>query len=169
MSKQTEDKPIKIIHFIGIGGVGMSGIARVAHDQGLIVSGSDVRQSRYTDQLVEAGVKVYIGHDAAHIATGDAQPDVVVVSTAIMENNPEYCEAVSRGIEIWHRAKMLAYLGRDLDTLAVAGTHGKTTSSSMLASVIDALGLGRIVDSSAYYSFDTDILLILGSDYKPVM
>ena len=141
MSVQKEDKPIKIIHFIGIGGVGMSGIARVAHDQGLIVSGSDVRQSRYTDQLVESGIRVYIGHDASHIATGDMQPDIVVVSTAIMENNPEYLEAKARGIEIWHRAKMLAYLGRDLDTLAVAGTHGKTTSSSMLASVIDALGL----------------------------
>ena len=141
MSEQTENKPIKVIHFIGIGGVGMSGIARVAHDQGFVVSGSDVRQSRYTDQLVEAGIRVFIGHDASHIATGDEQPDIVVVSTAIMENNPEYLEATKRGITIWHRAKMLAYLGRDLDTLAVAGTHGKTTSSSMLASVIDALGL----------------------------
>ena len=171
MSEQTEVKTIKNIHFIGIGGVGMSGIARVAHDQGFSVSGSDVRQSRYTDQLVEAGIKVYIGHDAAHIATGEAQPDIVVVSTAIMENNPEYCEAVSRGIEIWHRAKMLAYLGRDLDTLAVAGTHGKTTSSSMLASVIDALGfdptflIGGIVrtygtnahsGSGSYYVVEAD-------------
>jgi len=119
----------------------MSGIARVACLQGMSVSGSDLRQSRYTDQLVESGVKVFIGHDAAHLHALENLPDVVVVSTAILENNPELVEAKALGVPIWHRAKMLAYLGRDLKTLAVAGTHGKTTSSSMLATVLDAMGL----------------------------
>ncbi|MDO4400942.1 MAG: UDP-N-acetylmuramate--L-alanine ligase [Coriobacteriia bacterium] len=130
---------IKRVHFIGIGGVGMSGIALVANDQGMEVSGSDLRASRYTDQLSEAGVTVHIGHDAANIPEGDDV--VVVVSTAILDNNPEYREAQRRGLQIWHRAQMLARLGVGKRTLAVAGTHGKTTSSSMLASMLDAMGL----------------------------
>lgn len=133
----AEGKAIKSVHFIGIGGVGMSGIARVAHDQGLEVSGSDLRQSKYTDQLVEAGITVHIGHDAANVSHN---PDIVVVSTAILDNNPEYKAALDAGLTIWHRAKMLSFLGRNLSTLAVAGTHGKTTTSSMLASVLDDLG-----------------------------
>lgn len=125
------------LHFIGVGGVGMSGIARVAHDQGMAVSGSDIKESRYTKQLRDAGVTVFIGQDGANIPDGDV---TVVVSTAILENNPELIEARRRGLEIWHRAQMLAHLGVGLDTLAVAGTHGKTTTSSMLASALDALG-----------------------------
>ena len=130
---------IKRVHFIGIGGVGMSGIARVAHDQGMKVSGSDLRASRYTDQLKQAGIDVFIGHDVANLPVEDDA--VVVVSTAILENNPEYREAKRRGMSIWHRAQMLARLGVGKRTLAVAGTHGKTTSSSMLASMLDAMGL----------------------------
>lgn len=125
------------LHFIGVGGVGMSGIARVAHDQGMQVSGSDIKESRYTKQLREAGITVFIGQKAENIPEGDS---VVVISTAILENNPELIEARRRGLEIWHRAQMLAHLGVGLDTLAVAGTHGKTTTSSMLASALDALG-----------------------------
>ncbi len=132
-----EDRTKKV-HFIGIGGVGMSGIARVAHDQGIEVSGSDLRESRYTQQLREIGVRIFIGQDASNFDTID--PDVVVVSTAILDNNAELQEAKRRNITIWHRAKMLAELGRGRRTLAVAGTHGKTTSSSMLASVIDGMG-----------------------------
>lgn len=125
------------LHFIGVGGVGMSGIARVAHDQGMAVSGSDIKESRYTKQLRDAGVTVSIGQDGANIPDGDV---TVVVSTAILENNPELIEARRRNLPIVHRAQMLARLGRDLDTLAVAGTHGKTTTSSMLASTLDAMG-----------------------------
>lgn len=137
VSLTADGHTITSVHFIGIGGVGMSGIARVAHDQGLQVSGSDLRQSKYTDRLVEAGITVSIGHSVENIAH---HPDIVVVSTAILDNNPEYKAAREAGIPIWHRAKMLSFLGRDLQTLAVAGTHGKTTSSSMLASVLDDLG-----------------------------
>ena len=131
------EERIKQVHFIGVGGVGMSGIARVAHDQGMQVSGSDIKESRYTKQLREAGITVFIGQKAENIPEGDP---VVVISTAILENNPELIEARRRGLEIWHRTQMLAHLGVGLDTLAVAGTHGKTTTSSMLASALDALG-----------------------------
>ena len=97
---------INKVHFIGIGGVGMSGIARVAKEKGMEVSGSDLRESRYTQQLREAGVKVFIGPSASNLEGLD--PDVVVVSTAILENNAEFIEAKKRNLPIWHRAKMLA-------------------------------------------------------------
>ena len=126
------------LHFIGVGGVGMSGIARVAHDQGMVVTGSDIKESRYTKQLKSCGIPVAIGQRAENVPEGD---DVtVVVSTAILDNNPELIEARRRGLSIIHRAQMLARLGRNLDTLAVAGTHGKTTTSSMLASTLDGIG-----------------------------
>lgn len=135
---------ISSVHFIGIGGVGMSGIARVAHDQGMRVTGSDLKESRYTKQLKKAGVRVVIGeHAACNIPGSDPYdgPDVVVVTTAVLDNNPELIAAKERGLTIWHRAQMLARLGVGLDTVAVAGTHGKTTTSSMVASALDAMGL----------------------------
>lgn len=129
---------IERVHFIGIGGVGMSGIARVAHDQGMQVSGSDLRESRYTTQLCDAGVRVHIGQAPENIPT-DPAPDVVVISTAILENNPELIAARQRNLTLWHRARMLAQLGVGKRTIAIAGTHGKTTTSSMVASTLDAL------------------------------
>ena len=135
------EQAIQAVHFIGIGGVGMSGIARVAHDQGICVTGSDMKESRYTKQLKEAGVKVFIGaHCAENIPSGDEEPDVVVVTTAVLDNNPELIAAQERGLTIWHRAQMLARLGVGLSTVAVAGTHGKTTTSSMVASALDTMG-----------------------------
>ena len=132
---------IQSAHFIGIGGVGMSGIARVAHDQGIRVTGSDMKESRYTKQLKDAGIIVHIGqHGADNIPQGEDAPDVVVVTTAVLENNPELIAAKERGLTIWHRAQMLARLGVGLDTIAVAGTHGKTTTSSMVASALDTMG-----------------------------
>lgn len=132
------DGALEAVHFIGIGGVGMSGIAKVAKSQGLQVSGSDMKASRYTIQLNSLGIDVAIGHGPQNIPDGNP---TIVVSTAILENNPELLEAKNRGLKIIHRAEMLAYLGRNLETLAVAGTHGKTTTSSMLAFVVDELGL----------------------------
>ena len=126
------------IHFIGIGGVGMSGIALVAHQQGMTVSGSDMKESRMTTMLGDAGIQVYIGHDAANLAN---DLDAVVVSTAIPERNPELVEARRRGIQVWHRSHMLAHLGVGRKTLACAGTHGKTTTSSMMATMVDGMGL----------------------------
>ena len=127
------------LHFIGVGGVGMSGIAHVAHDQGMVVTGSDIKESRYTKQLKSYGIPVAIGQAAENVPEGD---DVtVVISTAILDNNPELEEARRRNLNVIHRAQMLARLGERLDTLAVAGTHGKTTTSSMLASTLDGMGL----------------------------
>ncbi len=128
----------KKIHFIGIGGVGMSGIALVAHQRGLDVTGSDMKESRAVLQLRDAGIQVHVGHDAANIAP---DVDTVVISTAIPERNPELAYARANGIQVWHRSHMLAYLGRGKKTLACAGTHGKTTTSSMLATMIDGMGL----------------------------
>lgn len=126
-------------HFIGIGGAGMSGIALVLHQRGCHVSGSDLKASRYVRDLEAAGVEVHIGHDGATI---DAlMPDVIVTSTAIPDTNPEVIRAKELGIPIWPRAKMLAYLGVGATEIAVAGTHGKTTTSSMVASMLDHLGM----------------------------
>ena len=144
-----KDTNLRSVHFIGVGGVGMSGIARVASDLGMSVSGSDMHASRYTDQLVEVGIPVSIGHTAENLPE---DLDVVVISTAIPDTNPELVAARERGITVWKRAKMLAALGYGKKTLAAAGTHGKTTTSSMLATAIDALELsptfvvGGIVD-----------------------
>lgn len=123
-------------HFIGVGGAGVSGLARVLHDRGYVVTGSDLKASRYAMALQEAGVAIAIGHRTENL--GD--PEVVVVSSAIPESNPELAEARRRGIPVWPRAKMLAHLAGDDVTLTVAGTHGKTTTSSMLAMVLDAIG-----------------------------
>jgi UDP-N-acetylmuramate--alanine ligase len=124
-------------HFIGIGGAGMSGIAKVLHDRGAIVSGSDLRLSRYAAALRDQGVVVHIGHDAANLG----EPEVVVVSSAIPDSNPELAEARRRGLPVWQRARMLAELAGDRATVAVAGTHGKTSTSSMVAAVLAGLGL----------------------------
>ncbi len=128
----------KVIHFIGIGGVGMSGIALVAQAHGFTVSGSDMKESRATRKLVEAGINVKIGHHKDNLPQ---DVDVVVVSTAIPERNPELAQARKLGIAVWHRSHMLAALGRGKRTLACAGTHGKTTTSSMLATTVDRMGL----------------------------
>ncbi len=125
------------VYFIGIGGVGMSGIALIAHDQGLKVSGSDLKASRFTAPLEDVGIEVHIGHDASNLPEGNP---TIVVSTAILDSNCELMEAKRRGLTIVRRAEMLAHLGRNLKTLAVAGTHGKTTTSSMLASILDHMG-----------------------------
>ena len=129
---------IKNVHFIGIGGVGMSGIALVACQRGFNVSGSDMKESSMTRNLRKAGVQIFIGHDAKNIAD---DVEAVVISTAIPEKNPELIEAKKHNIPILHRSQMLAKLGEGLKTLACAGTHGKTTTSSMLATTIDRMGL----------------------------
>jgi len=124
------------IHFVGIGGAGMSALARVLAQRGVSVSGSDMKESRYSRSLRDLGVTVFIGHDAENI--GDA--DVIVYSTAISEDNPELTSARERGIELWHRAQMLGYLAGNQKTIAIAGTHGKTSTSSMVTAMLRAMG-----------------------------
>lgn len=128
---------VRHIHFIGIGGVGMSGIAEVLRNQGFIVSGSDNAQSGVTQRLESLGITVYIGHAAEHVAGAD----VVVYSSAVAPDNPEMMEAKAQRITIVPRAQMLAELMRFRYGIAIAGTHGKTTTTSLIASVFAHAGL----------------------------
>jgi UDP-N-acetylmuramate--alanine ligase len=125
------------IHFVGIGGIGMSGIAELLVNLGYEVSGSDAKPSDVTDRLDTMGVRVSSGHAADHV--GDA--DVVVVSSAINPDNPEIAEARRRGVPVIPRAEMLAELMRLKYGIAIAGAHGKTTTTSMIALVLERAGL----------------------------
>lgn len=124
-------------HFIGVGGAGMSALALVLLQRGVKITGSDMKESRYTRKLQAAGMDVCIGHDASNVGN----PEIVVISTAISEEkNPELREARRRNLPVWKRAQMLAEITKDAATLAVAGTHGKTSTSSMLANSLEELG-----------------------------
>ena len=125
------------IHFVGVGGIGMSGIAELLANLGYEVSGSDMRRSSVTDRLETLGVTVYTGHDALHVGNAD----VVVVSSAIADSNPEVVEARRRRIPVIPRAEMLAELMRLRYGIAIAGAHGKTTTTSMVAWVLERAGL----------------------------
>lgn len=127
-----EMRRIKRIHFIGIGGVGMCGIAEVLLNQGYQISGSDLRQSAVTQHLINMGAKVFLGHLKENVEN----VDVVVVSTAIDESNPEIQQAIEKRIPIVRRAEMLAELMRFRHGIAVAGTHGKTTTTSLVTSIL---------------------------------
>ncbi len=132
---------IGTIHFVGIGGIGMSGIAEVMHNLGYKVQGSDVAEGYVIEGLRKRGIAVAIGHDADNL--GDAA--VVVTSTAIKRVNPEVAAAYERRIPVVRRAEMLAELMRLKSTVAVAGTHGKTTTTSMIAAMLDAGGVDPTV------------------------
>jgi UDP-N-acetylmuramate--alanine ligase len=125
------------IHFVGIGGIGMSGIAEVLLTLGYAVSGTDLKESDTTRRLEQLGARVCFGHDAAHL--GDA--DVVVISSAVKPTNPEVQTARARGIPVIPRAEMLAELMRMKYGVAVAGSHGKTTTTSLVSTVLHAAGL----------------------------
>src|SRR5215470_1367159 len=132
---------IGTIHFVGIGGIGMSGIAEVLHNLGYAVQGSDIADSTNVRRLREAGIPVAIGHDAANL--GGAQ--VVVVSSAVKADNPEVAAARARLIPVVRRAEMLAELMRLKWSLAIAGTHGKTTTTAMIGTLLEAAHLDPTV------------------------
>ncbi|MEW6165143.1 MAG: UDP-N-acetylmuramate--L-alanine ligase [Pseudomonadota bacterium] len=143
---------VKRIHFVGIGGAGMSGIAEVLANQGFEVSGSDLAESATTHRLAGKGVRVVIGHTAENALGADA----VVVSTAVREDNPEVVAARERHIPVVPRAQMLAELMRIKQGIAIAGTHGKTTTTSLTASCLAEAGLdptfvigGRLISAGA--------------------
>ncbi len=122
----------RIIHFVGIGGIGMSGIAEVLHNLGYEVTGSDVRESDTTARLRGLGIKVYIGHSGENID----HAHVVVISSAVSPDNPEVVEARHRAVPVIPRAEMLAELGRLKYGVLVAGAHGKTTTTSLIATIL---------------------------------
>ncbi|MGI9258631.1 MAG: Mur ligase domain-containing protein, partial [Gammaproteobacteria bacterium] len=143
---------IDCIHFVGIGGVGMGGIAEVLLNLGYTVQGSDLSRNAVTARLEAQGATVFIGHDADNLRDAD----VVVVSSAVPETNAEITEAERRRIPVVQRAEMLAELMRFRYGIAVAGTHGKTTTTSLVASVLAEGGLdptfvigGRLVSVDA--------------------
>jgi UDP-N-acetylmuramate--alanine ligase len=134
-------KKYQHIHFVGIGGIGMSGIAEVLVNLGYRVSGSDAKLSPITERLQGLGAKIFEGHSGAHIEGAQ----VVVTSTAVRVDNPEVVEAVRRQVPVIPRAEMLAELMRLKYGIAIAGSHGKTTTTSMVATVLDRAGLDPTV------------------------
>ncbi len=128
---------IRHIHFVGVGGSGMSGIAEVLLNLGYVISGSDLADSATLRRLAGLGIQTFVGHDASHVAGADA----VVISTAVQADNPEVLSARERRIPVVPRALMLAELMRLKQGIAIAGTHGKTTTTSLVASVLAEAGL----------------------------
>lgn len=135
-STVPEMRRVRRIHFIGIGGAGMGGIAEVLANEGYVISGSDIAHNPVTDRLVAMGAKIYLGHAPEHVA----KASVVVTSTAIREDNPELMAARELRIPVVRRAEMLAELMRFRHGVAVAGTHGKTTTTSLIASIYGEAG-----------------------------
>src|SRR5438876_2477638 len=158
---------IQRVHFVGIGGIGMSGIAEVLLNLGFRVSGSDMKESAVTDRLKGLGATIFVGHCAENVAGAE----VVVTSSAISRDNPEVAEAHSSHIALIQRAEMLAELMRLKYGIAVAGMHGKTTTTSMVAAVlaagdldptvvvggrVDALGSNARLGKSQYLVAEAD-------------
>ncbi|TAN60782.1 UDP-N-acetylmuramate--L-alanine ligase, partial [bacterium] len=120
------------IHFIGIGGIGMSGIASLLSAQGYFVSGSDIKESPQTRKLSEKGIRIFLGHESANL--DGAQ--MVVYSSAIKNENPELAAARESGLAVMHRAEVLAKMMRDKTTIAVSGSHGKTTTTALIGHLL---------------------------------
>jgi UDP-N-acetylmuramate--alanine ligase len=133
---QAVPDDLGVVHFIGIGGSGMSGIARLLIGMGHQVTGSDLRDSSNVAALRDIGAKISIGHDESHLGN----PDTVVVTSALWPTNPEYLLAKQRGIPVIHRSQALAHLASSKRLIAVAGAHGKTTSTGMVITALMALG-----------------------------
>jgi len=131
------NRRIKHVHFVGAGGIGMCGLAELLHNQGYRVTGSDLRLGPTVERLRSLGIPISIGHAPGHV--GEA--DVVVYSSAVRANNPELLEAESRKIPVIRRAEMLAEVMRLKEGIAVAGSHGKTTTTSLIAHVLQNAGL----------------------------
>src|SRR5512144_422731 len=158
---------VKHIHFVGIGGAGMSGIAEILHNLGYTVSGSDQHPSATTRRLASLGIRIAAGHDGANIAGAEA----VVTSTAVRSDNPEVTAARAKRVPVVPRAVMLAELMRLKQGIAIAGTHGKTTTTSLIASVLAEGGLdptfvigGRLLASDANARLGTGDFLVAEAD-----
>mgnify|MGYP001302013044 CR=1 FL=1 len=139
MLKSPEN--LGIIHFIGIGGIGMSGIAEILHQSGYYIQGSDINESNNTNRLEKLGIKVYIGQKKINVNNAK----IIVISTAISETNEEYIEAKKMFLPIVHRSEMLGELMRLKQSIAIAGTHGKTTTTSLMAAILEEADLDPTV------------------------
>lgn len=133
----TNIEKIRKIHFVGIGGIGMSGIAWLCLRKGYSISGSDIRATSLTDKLAEEGAKIFIGHRSENIE----DPEIVIYSSAVLEQNPELQKARSLGIPILKRGEFLSFIGEGKRCIAVTGAHGKTTTSSLIATMLREAGL----------------------------
>ncbi|MEY3972508.1 MAG: hypothetical protein RLY84_901 [Actinomycetota bacterium] len=160
-------KELGHVHFIGIGGSGMSGIARLVLGMGNRVSGSDVRESPNIKALRELGAEITIGHDAANLNN----PDTVVFTSALWPNNPEYLKAKELGIPTLHRSALLAHLASRGNLIAVAGAHGKTTTTGMIITALNRLGAspsfvngGVIAEYGASSAFGTGKDFVIEAD-----
>jgi len=158
---------LKHIHFVGIGGAGMSAIAEVLHQQGFRVSGSDQTESKLTRRLTEMGVQVHIGHAAAHIAGAQA----VVTSTAVQPDNPEVLAARANHVPVVPRGVLLGELMRLKQGIAIAGTHGKTTTTSLTASILAEAGLdptfvigGQLLAAGAHSKLGAGEFIVVEAD-----
>ncbi|CAN5424556.1 UDP-N-acetylmuramate--L-alanine ligase [soil metagenome] len=156
------------VHFIGIGGSGMTGIAHMMLDAGLTVSGSDRSDNKYLDKLRARGVKISIGHDAANLPD-DAR--TIVYTSALWPDNPEYLLAKSRGLNLLHRSQALHWLSRDNRVVTIAGAHGKTTTTGMIVTILRELGVdpgfvngGIVLSLGASSATGTDDLFVLEAD-----
>lgn len=164
---QPVPNDLGVVHFIGIGGSGMSGIARILIGMGHTVTGSDLRDSGNVAALREAGAMIHIGHDSKNLGT----PDTVVVTSALWPTNPEYLLAKERGIPVLHRSSALAYLTTKHRLVAVAGAHGKTTSTGMIIAGLLGLGVdpsfvngGVIAELGVSSSSGSDELFVIEAD-----
>ena len=154
MLKRPEN--LGIIHFIGIGGIGMSGIAEILVQSGYLVQGSDINASDNTKRLKKLGIKIFIGQKKSNIISAK----IIVVSTAISKNNEEFIEAKKIFLPIVHRAEMLGELMRLKQSIAIAGTHGKTTTTSLIAKMIEENGMDpTIINGGIISSLDSNARL----------
>ena len=132
---------VRSVHLLGIGGAGMRNLARLFVARGLMVSGSDVKDSAYLTELGFLGVRIHVGHDPALLGS----PDAVVVSSAIRDDNPEVTAAVRSGVPIWKRQQAIGALAAGHRAVAISGAHGKTTTTSLVAAALEASGLDPTV------------------------
>ena len=155
MNRAATKLPVDIgpIHFVGIGGIGMSGIAEVLLNLGYEVQGSDMKQSPITERLAQRGARIFVGQDAENLKGAD----VVVISSAIKPGNPELDAARDQGLPVVRRAEMLAELMRLKSNVAVAGTHGKTTTTSMVAALLDGGNLDpTVINGGIIHSYGSN-------------
>ncbi|TVQ84949.1 MAG: UDP-N-acetylmuramate--L-alanine ligase [Micavibrio sp.] len=149
-----------VLHFTGIGGIGMSGIAEILHRLGYKIQGSDIKDSANAERLRDQGIKVFIGHDGDYIKKPESGGiiDAVIYSSAIKPDNPELVAAEDRGIPVIRRAEMLGELMRFKNSIAVAGTHGKTTTTSLVGHVMEQAGLDpTVVNGGIVNAYGTNI------------